>query len=162
VVDHVEDRDETGEVAALRFRRSLKDVESAYDLVIASAIFEHLPNLSQDMRQVYAKVRAGGFMYARTPYLAPWIKHLKVAMGYPAHVHDLGDEFWNRFSETFELPMDIVVSRPSIVETGFDQAFLRTLAAYVCKFPARLEARFSRRVSWKLYGGWEVIFRKPL
>lgn len=162
VVDYQELEDRRVDGIDLRYRRDLAELEGDYDLVIASAIFEHIPDLKPVARSVYDKLRPGGFFYARTPSMQPFIRHLSFDMTYPGHVHDLGDEFWNRFGETFDVPVEIVVSRPSIVESGFPQAFVRTLGAYILKFPAHVEARLSRRIRWKWYGGWEVVFRKPV
>lgn len=77
---------------------------------------------------------------------------------YPSHVHDLGKAFWEQVSGRVPVakpPVRLRHSRPSIVETGFGDAPLRTLAAYVLKAPWRLLPN-----TYALVGGWEVMFER--
>jgi len=142
---------------------SLEGVEEgAFDLVIASAILEHIPHPRPDLILLLQALRGGGVFYARTPTIVPLLRLLR-AFGvrsdftFPAHVHDLGGRFWNAvlnrlpFGDSFE----VLESRPSLVETTFAIHPLRTMAAYLLKAPWRLLGN-----SWGLIGGWEVFFRK--
>jgi len=79
-------------------------------------------------------------------------------MNFPAHVHDLGDEFWGRVPKW--LPVEIALSRPSIVETSWNGDFLRTFVAHCLKFPSRIESLWTRNPFFKLYAGWEVMLRR--
>lgn len=65
----------------------------------------------------------------------------------------------------FGVSGELLVSRPSIVETSFREAPLRTALAHLSKAPARLENVLRRRGPgpsdrlWRLVGGWEVLIR---
>lgn len=134
-----------------------------YDIVLASAVAEHIPELNRDLKSLFDMIGPGGYFYARTPYMSNLIAFLPfIDFVYPSHVHDLGASFWNRVTQTFDFDADIVISRPSIVETEWRKAFMRTLAAYILKFPALIEGRIApRRLDrwWNLVGGWEVVLR---
>lgn len=132
------------------------------DLVLASAIIEHIPRPRDILETLFAALRPGGVFYARTPYVVPLMKlahlaHVDLDFTYPGHVHDLGARFWNGIGEHLDLgvPIEIIRSTPSIVETTFDQHFGRTLAAYVLKAPSHL-----LKERYGLVGGWEVFIRR--
>lgn len=133
----------------------------SFSLVIASAIIEHYPNPSQLMRDLLARVRAGGgCFYARTPYMAPLIRLLKLVgvrldFTYPGHLHDLGQEFWERYFQRAESDFVILDSRPSIVETTLSRHFVRTLTAHMVKLPW-----YVFRSRYSLVGGWEIFAMK--
>jgi hypothetical protein len=81
---------------------------------------------------------------------------------YPAHVHDMGSGFWNRFIETFDLRARLLCSRPSIVETTLLKNPIRTALAHALKFPALAELWIfgqPRVPMWKLVGGWEAFLQ---
>jgi hypothetical protein len=135
-----------------------------YDIVIASAILEHVPDAAGLIVALTTRVAPGGLFYARTPWAVP-VRRLssRVDMVFPGHVHDMGGDFWNRFCATFGLPARTVVSGPSPVETDLRSAAVRTAVAHVLKVPARAE-RALRGVHegvpwWPLVGGWHAILR---
>jgi hypothetical protein len=71
----------------------------------------------------------------------------------------MGQEFWERLPDTLRGEvgkLDVVSSRPSIVETCFRQDAVRTVAAYLLKAPWYVLGR-----RYKLVGGWEVVFHRP-
>lgn len=132
------------------------------DLVIASAVIEHLPEPQPVLDKLFASMKIGGCFYARTPYVFPLMKlasalNTKFDFTYPAHVHDLGARYWNNI--TNQIPAggryQIIRSTPSLVETSFQQHFFRTLAAYILKVPGYLF-----KESYGLVGGWEVFIRR--
>lgn len=137
-----------------------------FDIVLASAVAEHIPELNGVLKMLFGMIEPGGYFYARTPYMSNLIAFLPfVDFVYPAHVHDLGASFWNRITKTFHLNADIIVSRPSIVETEWQKNFIRTLVAHVLKLPAHIEGKIAtRRIDrwWNLVGGWEVVLRANL
>lgn len=145
-------------------RRALEEVDGEFDIILASAILEHVPELEMVIRRLFGLLAPGGWFYARTPYLAPlkrWLPELDLT--YPGHVHDLGAPFWNRVAETFQSPLRIVASRPSLIETSFRRQPIRTTVAWLMKFPARMELalrRTSRPPFWQWVGGWEVVLQK--
>lgn len=129
------------------------------DLVIASAVIEHLPEARAVLTSLLGKVAVGGIFYARTPYVSPFARILKSRFDftYPGHVHDLGAKFWNGILTVLpvEGSFEIVRSSPSLVETSFDQHFARTLAAYALKVPGYV---FSE--SYGFVGGWEIFIKR--
>ena len=140
--------------------------EQRFDIVLASAVTEHIPELNGVLNLLFGMIDPGGYFYARTPYMSNLIAFMPfIDFVYPAHVHDLGASFWNRITKTFHLNADIVISRPSIVETEWRKAFIRTLVAYILKLPAHIEGKIApSRIDrwWNLVGGWEVVLRARL
>ncbi len=146
----------------------LEQVEGAFDLIIASAILEHIPRLSDTLPELFSHLAPGGWFYARTPWMTPMARVFKnLDLTFPAHVHDLGAGFWNRLPQTLGLPLLHARSRPSIVETGLMQHPLRTSAAWLLKLPATLQVMRANPKPvtpiWRFVGGWEVVLqRDPL
>lgn len=153
---------EAREIAIRRFRH-IEEIEPPYDLVLASAILEHIPAVGETIRRLTAAAGTGAYLYARTPYVLPLARLLpNLDMTYPAHVHDMGGAFWGRFVETLGLPARLISSRPSLVETGFCQSPLRTVIAHALKLPAIVEMRLlgvGHAPWWRLVGGWEAMVR---
>jgi hypothetical protein len=144
--------------------RHLAQARGPFDLVLASAVLEHIPELNAVLKQLFAMLAPLGWFYARTPYFAPLKRLLpKLDITYPGHVHDLGAPFWNRVPTTFEQPLRLMVSRPSLIETHWLQQPVRTFLAWLMKLPARLELSAlpsPRTPWWRLVGGWEVILQR--
>lgn len=164
LVDYEKPRESVADGVRLRGHSSLDEVDGRYDLVIASAVLEHVPQLNPVMRKLFGLVVPGGYFYARTPYILPLARLVKAMdITYPAHVHDMGSQFWDRVRETFGLDATLVRSAPSPVETTLAAHPLRTIAAGLLKAPARLEQwlrpRGRRDHWWRLVGGWEVVLR---
>jgi SAM-dependent methyltransferase len=135
------------------------------DLVIASAILEHLPDPEPALRQLVQALRPGGVFYARTPWVSAFLRVVPgMDAGYPGHLHDLGPSWWNRVGARLGLPVQALASQPSIVETEWSQARLRTLAAWTLKTPGWIEARLRRPDSptrwWPFVAGWEVFWQR--
>ena len=133
---------------------------STYDLVIASAVLEHVTDPMGVLRSLVSLVAPGGVLYARTPYVAPFIvatRRLRVSTDFtfPAHLHDLGQPFWDSILDRLppELDLALIASRPSLVETG-TRHIVRTIASASLKAPWRVLGR-----RWPYVGGWEVVIR---
>jgi hypothetical protein len=163
VVDYPEPRDPEDPNVGIHAYRDLASVEGEYDLILASAIFEHIPDAHTAIRQVIARAGRRAYMYARTPFVLPLARIIpSIDVTYPGHVHDMGSVFWGRFIETFGMKAGIISSRPSLVETTFARAPARTLLAHALKAPAMLEqASLGRNhpLRWRLVGGWEAVMR---
>ena len=136
----------------------------SFDLIIASASLEHVPDLRTTLLALLAAMKHGGRFYARTPYMVPLIRlaehfGVRIGFGYPAHLFDLGVGFWNRLPQTLGLEgsIRIFASRPSIVESTFSSAPLRSLLAYMLKWPGYI---FGER--YRLVGGWEIVMERIL
>lgn len=132
-------------------------VENSYDFVVASAVLEHLRDPLHVSEKLISSIKNGGGIYIRTPYMLPIIKLLKsiginLDFTFPAHLYDMGSEYWKWFSIRYDL--DVIVSKPSKVETSFKKNFFRTFSAYSLKFPW-----YILRSKYSYVGGWEVVYR---
>lgn len=163
VVDYNSFQDYEENSIVYKSRLSLNEVDCKCNIIIASAILEHIPYVNKTFKQLFNLISKEGCFYARTPYIAPFMEIIqKIDMTYPAHVYDLGADFWNRIIETFAISATIVKSQPSIVETSFQQSCLRTIAAHLLKFPAYIERWLfpkNKDILWKYVGGWEVFLK---
>jgi SAM-dependent methyltransferase len=146
----------------MKHKKSHDDWSIQYNFVIASAIIEHLPHPKPILDGLLNSLKKGGIFYARTPYVVPVIKLLdqfgvKWDFAFPAHIHDLGQEFWETFfnDRLASTDFQILASKPSLVETSFKNHTLRTVAAYLLKAPWYLLGN-----SYKLVGGWEIFSQK--
>jgi 2-polyprenyl-3-methyl-5-hydroxy-6-metoxy-1,4-benzoquinol methylase len=141
----------------------LKEIsDKTMHLVVASAVLEHIPEPREILARLLASLKPDGIFYARTPYVTPLSKiakavNIKFDFTYPAHVHDLGAKFWNNVIHILPLEGQFSVFRstPSIVETTFEQHFLRTLIAHTLKLPG-----YIFKEAYGLVGGWEVFIRR--
>jgi len=142
----------------------LGELEDVFDVVIASVILEHIPALHPIVQLLLDRIAPGGLFYARTPYRLPLQRLLGgLSMYFPMHVHDLGPSFWNRVPDRYRVALEIVASRPAIVEARLSGRHVEAVIATLLKLPARIE-RWARRnpkdFMWNLVGGWEVLFRR--
>jgi SAM-dependent methyltransferase len=146
-------------------RRPDQRVEGEHELVLASGVLEHVPEVRPLLAALFAAMAPGGFLYARTPYGLPFTRLFPdLDLTYPGHVHDMGHRFWSRVVETFGWPARCLASRPSLVESSLARQPLRTAAAHLFKLPARVEGLLSPagRIErlWTLVGGWEAVLQK--
>jgi SAM-dependent methyltransferase len=133
-----------------------------FDVVLASAILEHLPAPREVLGRLLELAAPGGVFYARTPFVAPLLRvtrrlGLEVEFCFPGHLHDLGPRFWNQVIEVIG-PVGrwrVLVSRPSPVETSLRVSPLRTIAAHVAKAPWRLLGN-----RYPFVGGWEIMLAR--
>jgi SAM-dependent methyltransferase len=149
---------------SLRHTSSLDDAGDGFDVVIASAILEHIPESGAALQALLDRLGPDGRFYARTPWTVPMTRlRASVDVGFPGHVHDLGADFWARAAARHGDRIAVLRSRPSIVENDLRDAPLRALAAAALKAPAHLEAALRRAPSvplWRIVGGWEVGWRR--
>ncbi|MFT6396043.1 MAG: SAM-dependent methyltransferase [Bradymonadia bacterium] len=162
VIDYAEPAE--GEGIPIRNVKELGDATGTFDVIIASAILEHVPDVGDVTRKLWTLGQPGSVFYARTPYWLPMLRlKTSIDMTFPGHVHDMGPEYWNHFLSTLALRGELIASQPSIVETSFRQAPVRTALAHLLKAPSRLECRLRgtswRRPVWGVVGGWEVFAR---
>ena len=155
VVDFATRQAEWSDTIDIRFQTPAQPIDEAFDLVLASAILEHVPDLHPLLGRLYAAIAAGGLFYARTPYAVPLARLMpRLDLAFPAHVHDMGWPFWRRFPDWSGWSVHSIVSRPSPVAASLREDPLRALAAMAMKWPARI-AR-----CWPFAGGWEVLLRR--
>ena len=144
--------------------RELSEVSGSYDLILASAILEHIPKLNEVILRLTAFSERDCYFYSRTPFMVPIARAVgKIDITYPAHVHDMGGRFWANFARTFSLSASLVRSQPSLVETAFTENPSRSIIAALMKLPAHLQLSVSGyRGSvpiWPFVGGWEAVYR---
>lgn len=165
VVDFADHERSQGDGVRIEHQSPRVPIAGHYDLVLASAILEHIPSLRPVLQTLYSAMAPAGWFYARTPYALPLARVFpRLDLAFPAHVHDMGSEFWNRFADTFQWDARVIVSRPSVVAGSIAADPVRTLAAVMLKAPAHLENWLSPRTrvrrTWNLVGGWEVLLQK--
>jgi len=143
----------------LRRVDTLDDARGTYDLVLASAILEHLPLPGAALDACLDRLAPEGLFYARTPWIEPLRRRLpSLDFCFPGHLHDMGATFWDRAAAARSRQIQVLRSRPSLVENSLRTHPLRALAAWTLKLPAHLEVRLrgdgSGRVRWGFTGGW--------
>ncbi len=132
-----------------------------FDLVLASAVLEHVPDFDGTLRRLLDLLAPDGIFYARTPWMLPWRRLVPgLDLAFPAHLHDVGGDCWNRLARRHAGAVDRLVSRPSLVHVSWRSPLLAA-AIHAWKLPGRLEARArpGRAPWWRLVGGWEVFWR---
>ncbi len=133
-----------------------------FEIVIASAVIEHLPVPGSYVKKLFDIAAQNGYIYFRTPYVYPIYKALKKLginydTGFPGHIWDLGEEWWCNAASLIgysESKVKLIHSRPSIVEKSLKAEFIKALAAYIMKSIWYLNHK------WKYVGGWETIYQK--
>jgi SAM-dependent methyltransferase len=144
-------------------RADLADLEprDRFDLVLASAVLEHVPDFDTTLRRLLDRLAPEGIFYARTPWMLPWRRLVPgLDLAFPAHLHDVGGDCWNHLSRRHASAVHRLVSRPSVVHVSWRSPLLAA-AIYAWKLPGRLEARArpGHAPWWRLVGGWEVFWR---
>lgn len=143
-------------------RRTLPEAGGGFDIVVAGAILEHIPYPREALLALLNSLRMSGNAYFRTPAMSSIIKlasrvGVRLDFTYPAHLHDMGQAFWDRVITSLGLQKDFCLlrSRPSIVETAFRTHPARTAVSYLLKAPWRfLGSRYT------LVGGWEAVIAR--
>jgi hypothetical protein len=134
----------------------------AFDVVIASAIVEHIPYPRDTILGLLNSLSIDGRAYFRTPAISSLIKTaalfgLRIDFAFPCHVHDMGQSFWENALAALGVPdaFRLIRSRPSIVETDFSTHPSRTVIAHAFKWPW-----FVLRRNYSIVGGWEAVFAR--
>ena len=151
--------------------QSLTEFESnaskSYDIVIASAVLEHLTDAQPKLTKLLDIIKPAGVFYARTPYELPLAKlPLKYKTSWPVHLHDMGASFWEYIADIHSQEFTVIKSNTSTLETSFKTKPLYSLVALLLKLPSYLETSTIKKafkysgVLWPYIGGWEVIFKK--
>jgi 2-polyprenyl-3-methyl-5-hydroxy-6-metoxy-1,4-benzoquinol methylase len=133
-----------------------------FDIVIASAILEHLKNPRQIVSSLLQRMTKHGIFYARTPYTFPFYIVFKklgrtFGMPYPAHLFDMGSYFWSDLLKTLNLSTDFRMkkSHTSLVHAEFRKRPLVSILSHLIKLPSYLMGK------WYPYsGGWEVVIER--
>jgi len=133
-----------------------------FDIVVASAVIEHIPSPRSVLMALLNSLRAGGGIYFRTPAVSSLIRltsrfGMHMDFQYPEHVHDMGQAFWEQLIPSLGMTdsFSIVRSQPSIVQEDFRRHPLRAALAHAMKSPWRL---FGSR--YTMVGGWEAVIAR--
>jgi SAM-dependent methyltransferase len=150
-------------IEILKFN-DIANIAKQADLIIASASLEHIPDLRDIFLNLWSVLKIGGFFYAKTPYVVPLKKFLPLEFGHPAHIHDLGSDYWNNLKESYGLNINYISSKLSIIEVSFRRSPFRYIITALLKIPCHLEVIIfpvkKRRYFWPFVGGWEVFLKK--
>ena len=139
--------------------RDLHDAGGEFDIVLASAIVEHIPYPKDILISLFDSLRVGGIIYFRTPAVSSMIRlassvGARLGFGYPEHVHDMGQAFWENMLPFLGLThrLSLLRSRPSIVQADCSSHPMRAVAAHILKWPW-----YIFRSHYTLVGGWELV-----
>lgn len=140
--------------------------ESDFDLVVASAVIEHLAEPGVVLRDLYKRLLPGGFLYFRAPSLLPLGRLRKGLLRWPEHLADLSPSFWASLPGALGWEASIVRSEPSQTSDLLRENFIVALLANIMKIPGRLEGRLATMTNhsytprYQCAGGWDVSFRR--
>lgn len=134
-----------------------------FNMIIASAVFEHIPNLYPVLQRLFEVSATNCFFYARTPYEVPLAKYIpSYSVEWPFHVHDFGPDFWQRFEVIFPR-FQILKSNTCDVSSKINEGIIRYTASHVLKMPSLIETSIFKKFInykgyiWRFVGGWEVF-----
>ncbi|MFN8284397.1 MAG: methyltransferase domain-containing protein [Chitinophagales bacterium] len=148
----------------IHFFNAVDKIDKQNQLVIASAVLEHIPLFNETLKRLYDKTASGGLIYIRTPWHAPFKKIIKnLDLGFPGHLFDLSQDFWENIWSKIGCNIEIIHSAPSVNQTEYKYQLVRTFLADALKFPAYLHNKFRKygnTIWWKYVGGWEIVVRK--
>lgn len=137
-------------------------LEHKFDLIIASAILEHVKNPAGISLKLLNSLKSGGKCYFRTPYIYPFFKifrfiRMSIDIQFPGHLFDMGNLFWSSFLKNQNLSKDfhLIKSQTSLVETLLKEDPVKSTISYLLKLPSR-----NLKNHYHLAGGWEVIIEK--
>lgn len=144
----------------------LSSRDSSFDLIVLSAVIEHLAQPGAVIADLYQRVRTGGFIYFRAPSLFPLGKLRPNLLRWPEHLSDLPPRFWHELPRSLGWKVEIVKSCPSQTSDRFRDNFLAALLANFMKLPGYLEASMSELTDWRYRpkyqcaGGWDIVYQK--
>lgn len=135
-----------------------------FDIVIASAILEHLKDPKQVISSLLQRMKKQGMFYARTPHSFPFYTGFKrlgktFGMPYPAHLFDMGSHFWSDLLKTLSLSADFHMKEchTSLVHAEFNKRPLLNILSHIVKLPSYL---IGKRYPYS--GGWEVVIERKI
>jgi hypothetical protein len=142
--------------------QELRGEAQEFDIVVASAVIEHIPSPRSILMRLLNSLRAGGSIYFRTPAVSSLIRLIsRFGIGmdfqYPEHVHDMGQAFWEHLIPSLGMTdsFSLVKSQPSIVQEDFRTHPIRAALAHVMKSPWYLF-----RSRYTMVGGWEAVIAR--
>lgn len=147
----------------------LSPTDDRFDVILLSAVIEHLPNAGDELRRLDRHLRDGGLMYGRTPWDMPFVRLVpSYSLRWPRHLLDLGPAFWANAGSAV-LP-NYVYERggTSPPDSDFSHAPVRAVATRLLKGVGAAEAATIQRwlsyeqPKWRYQGSWDAWLRKPV
>lgn len=147
----------------VKYVQSLGEVsEEKFEVVIASAVLEHLPYPKECFLELADWLAIGGILYVRTPSVVPMLKLIsrfgvEPHFAFPGHLHDLGQPFWeNKSKWLFDSPgIETLTSRPAPASAVFGSHPFRFIFATLVKLPWHVLG-----MHYPFVGAWECCFTK--
>ena len=165
VVDIFERKDSSG-ITFLNPVEFQSLTQDTFDVVVASAVVEHLKDPNQTLSKLYDVCRPGGHLYFRVPNLFPLARVWPPILIYPEHLSDLGPRFWKELPQILGWEVKTVYSRTCQTDTLFRESPLASIVGTSMKIPARVEVWIRNQFNvenparYECSGGWEVLYSK--
>jgi SAM-dependent methyltransferase len=137
-----------------------------FDLVLASAVIEHLKRPGEVLQSLYESCAEYGFLYFRIPSNFPLGKLSKRLMLFPEHLSHLGPRFWDVIPKLLGWSVKLEYSRPSIADAPFTANPIAALGSAIFKLPANVEVSIRQLLRnpsvarYECAGGWEVMYQR--
>lgn len=141
-----------------------KNNTEKFDIILASAVLEHLPDFISVTNELLDKVKVNGFFYCRTPWEYEISKVFKFnKIKWPRHLYDIGGDYWTKFFEKKE-DYKMILNETSSTEIKKKQ-FIKYVLAQLLKKISNIETAIFKnykfyKPKWSFVGGWEVIVKK--
>ena len=139
------------------------EIKGDFNLIIASAVLEHLQNPLDTLIFLVDKLATGGVIYIRTPYVLPFHRLLnklgvQIDFGFPAHFFDFSPKSWDFILNELKrsIPtLEVVHRNASIPEVGIKHSPFVAVLTILIKLPARIGFKY-----WPFSGGLEFMLKK--
>lgn len=137
--------------------------EEKYDIILASAVLEHLPNFRDILDNLLNKLNNKGYFYCRTPWEFELSKIMKIyKIKWPRHLYDIGGDFWVNFFKS-KNDFEIILSETSVTEIS-KKNIIKYITAQILKKISLLEFYIKKNKlslpKWPFVGGWDLIVKK--
>ena len=152
-----------GEKIYFKSVEEFKTDQKDYDIILASAVLEHLPNFIDVLENLLSKLANEGYFYCRTPWefeLSKLMKFYKIK--WPRHLYDIGGHFWVNFFKN-KNDFDIILSETSITEINKKKKLRYFIAQFlknISKFEFYMKKNKVSLPKWPFVGGWDLIVKK--
>lgn len=138
--------------------------QQKFDIVLASAVLEHLPNFVTITDLLLNKLNNYGYFYCRTPWeyeISKTFRFYKIK--WPRHLYDIGGDYWVNFFKKKE-DFVMIVNETSNSEISTNHIF-KYFIAKLLKSISHIEKFLFRgkdyhQPKWPYVGGWDIIVRK--